>query len=159
MNGACAQCRMIPIRIPGAGRAFLTFTLNPKALPWTAQSTRRGNFLRDHDPALATTRLYFDRVDGGDQHHRHLALAGHPELFVVHSARQRDCPARGPLHHEVADRPVHAGQAEGPAILRSEEHTSELQSPCNLVCRLLLEKKTCESYLTPHPMCICTLYT
>src|SRR5256885_6283765 len=27
------------------------------------------------------------------------------------------------------------------AIRRSEEHTSELQSPCNLVCRLLLEKK------------------
>src|SRR5256885_5948630 len=26
--------------------------------------------------------------------------------------------------------------------LRSEEHTSELQSPCNLVCRLLLEKNT-----------------
>src|SRR5256885_15611597 len=28
-----------------------------------------------------------------------------------------------------------------PAVYRSEEHTSELQSPCNLVCRLLLEKK------------------
>src|SRR5256885_7217824 len=28
---------------------------------------------------------------------------------------------------------------------RSEEHTSELQSPCNLVCRLLLEKK-----INPH---------
>src|SRR2546426_6880118 len=28
-----------------------------------------------------------------------------------------------------------------PECLRSEEHTSELQSPCNLVCRLLLEKK------------------
>src|SRR5256885_2454192 len=27
------------------------------------------------------------------------------------------------------------------ALYRSEEHTSELQSPCNLVCRLLLEKK------------------
>src|SRR2546426_8018233 len=27
------------------------------------------------------------------------------------------------------------------AFRRSEEHTSELQSPCNLVCRLLLEKK------------------
>src|SRR5256885_6200171 len=26
-------------------------------------------------------------------------------------------------------------------VWRSEEHTSELQSPCNLVCRLLLEKK------------------
>src|SRR2546426_3504507 len=34
-------------------------------------------------------------------------------------------------------------QAVAPLVLeqRSEEHTSELQSPCNLVCRLLLEKK------------------
>src|SRR5438876_4445303 len=29
----------------------------------------------------------------------------------------------------------------GPAVIRSEEHTSELQSPVHLVCRLLLEKK------------------
>src|SRR5256885_13311864 len=29
-----------------------------------------------------------------------------------------------------------------PPVKRSEEHTSELQSPCNLVCRLLLEKNT-----------------
>src|SRR2546426_12357441 len=29
----------------------------------------------------------------------------------------------------------------GQPTMRSEEHTSELQSPCNLVCRLLLEKK------------------
>src|SRR5256885_7730155 len=35
------------------------------------------------------------------------------------------CPVHRTLHSEV----------------RSEEHTSELQSPCNLVCRLLLEKK------------------
>src|SRR2546426_6218612 len=32
---------------------------------------------------------------------------------------------------------------------RSEEHTSELQSPCNLVCRLLLEKK--KKYLDHRP--------
>src|SRR2546426_4353101 len=31
--------------------------------------------------------------------------------------------------------------ADRDALGRSEEHTSELQSPCNLVCRLLLEKK------------------
>src|SRR5256885_3162734 len=31
--------------------------------------------------------------------------------------------------------------------LRSEEHTSELQSPCNLVCRLLLEKKKKNKYI------------
>src|SRR2546426_6551423 len=30
---------------------------------------------------------------------------------------------------------------QGNLTMRSEEHTSELQSPCNLVCRLLLEKK------------------
>src|SRR5256885_13242619 len=34
--------------------------------------------------------------------------------------------------------------------LRSEEHTSELQSPCNLVCRLLLEKKK-KSHIHPLP--------
>src|SRR2546426_5245899 len=32
---------------------------------------------------------------------------------------------------------------------RSEEHTSELQSPCNLVCRLLLEKKKIAKTLHP----------
>src|SRR5256885_5976246 len=32
-------------------------------------------------------------------------------------------------------------QLAGDDAQRSEEHTSELQSPCNLVCRLLLEKK------------------
>src|SRR2546426_2340910 len=31
-------------------------------------------------------------------------------------------------------------------LQRSEEHTSELQSPCNLVCRLLLEKKKITIY-------------
>src|SRR5256885_12397303 len=33
------------------------------------------------------------------------------------------------------------GPDQSDTIERSEEHTSELQSPCNLVCRLLLEKK------------------
>src|SRR6516162_10084399 len=33
-----------------------------------------------------------------------------------------------------------------PIVRRSEEHTSELQSPCNLVCRLLLEKKKIKYY-------------
>src|SRR5256885_17205593 len=62
---------------------------------------------------------------------------------------------------EVAVRPVDRAQAVGAARrhhprqrgvplvarvvgIRSEEHTSELQSPCNLVCRLLLEKKNRE---------------
>src|SRR5256885_10812762 len=37
------------------------------------------------------------------------------------------------------------------ADARSEEHTSELQSPCNLVCRLLLEKKKKRLELVHHP--------
>src|SRR2546426_5220186 len=46
-----------------------------------------------------------------------------------------------------------AGRQSGPGVrcrrgnrVRSEEHTSELQSPCNLVCRLLLEKKKKKTY-------------
>src|SRR5256885_10427769 len=39
------------------------------------------------------------------------------------------------LHHLLLQWP------DGLLQVRSEEHTSELQSPCNLVCRLLLEKK------------------
>src|ERR1039457_1277345 len=35
-----------------------------------------------------------------------------------------------------------------PEAYRSEEHTSELQSPCNLVCRLLLEKNITRLYIT-----------
>src|SRR5215467_16315329 len=55
------------------------------------------------------------------------------------------CDPDGP----VPPRPGQAGPAQrddrdrarGHRCHRSEEHTSELQSPCNLVCRLLLEKK------------------
>src|SRR5256885_11897922 len=38
--------------------------------------------------------------------------------------------------------------------LRSEEHTSELQSPCNLVCRLLLEKKKKQNYVLSNVIII-----
>src|SRR5256885_5077387 len=37
-------------------------------------------------------------------------------------------------------------------LLRSEEHTSELQSPCNLVCRLLLEKKKTNTLAAVSPL-------
>src|SRR5256885_8217267 len=44
--------------------------------------------------------------------------------------------------------------AHPPGIERSEEHTSELQSPCNLVCRLLLEKKKTFPSLTSLVMSV-----
>src|SRR3972149_11963847 len=45
------------------------------------------------------------------------------------------------IHHDDAVRPVVAGPDRADFDARSEEHTSELQSQSNLVCRLLLEKK------------------
>src|SRR6266566_8726391 len=58
---------------------------------------------------------------------------------------------RPPCAHGSRDRPRWDGAR---AHRRSEEHTSELQSPCNLVCRLLLEKKKKNSRtvpsITPH---------
>src|SRR5256885_6595391 len=53
------------------------------------------------------------------------------------------------LEHGTVDDAV----GHGPTAQRSEEHTSELQSPCNLVCRLLLEKKKTDAPArrpTPH---------
>src|SRR5256885_12700243 len=44
----------------------------------------------------------------------------------------------------------HVAAKTGTTNDRSEEHTSELQSPCNLVCRLLLEKKKKKTQLKNH---------
>src|SRR2546426_2809999 len=59
-----------------------------------------------------------------------------PELITLGNASARVDPfgARADLNGGIGC----GGTANG---ARSEEHTSELQSPCNLVCRLLLEKK------------------
>src|SRR3989454_2592556 len=64
---------------------------------------------------------------------------GHQEVLA-----NRD----GVLQHPMDEDDVEAREPREPldplgrhVAQRSEEHTSELQSPCNLVCRLLLEKK------------------
>src|SRR5256885_15642327 len=53
----------------------------------------------------------------------------------LRDAREGLTGCLGDVAPAVCSRPAH------PVVERSEEHTSELQSPCNLVCRLLLEKK------------------
>src|SRR3989454_8094959 len=78
------------------------------------------------------TTLFRSHLDRGEVDVREIAhwqepVGHHPE----HEDAQHDeCRHDGPPDEQLGD--VH---------LRSEEHTSELQSPCNLVCRLLLEKK------------------
>src|SRR5256885_13034585 len=64
-------------------------------------------------------------------------------------------PGRGaprPLRHAAVCRLQHE------RLFRSEEHTSELQSPCNLVCRLLLEKKKKTININTF-MCSASLHT
>src|SRR5256885_12829041 len=56
-----------------------------------------------------------------------------PYTTLFRSGARRNPPVGNQL-----DEAVHGLMERG---IRSEEHTSELQSPCNLVCRLLLEKK------------------
>src|SRR2546426_3772330 len=61
---------------------------------------------------------------------------------IVERLRPLEHPGRRDAEREPRrqrERLLGAGQHE--IEPRSEEHTSELQSPCNLVCRLLLEKK------------------
>src|SRR2546430_5522760 len=73
------------------------------------------------------------------------------------------CPARSPMPTRIltqikaiagesCGRAMYCMKALSPSrgIWRSEEHTSELQSQSNLVCRLLLEKKKKQRYRTGH---------
>src|SRR5262249_61952828 len=81
-----------------------------------------------HD-ALPISARHRGRADRGGVE---LRLAGHPEHHHLVRVDDRD----------------HAGGLVG----RSEEHTSELQSLTNLVCRLLLEKKKKIKYNLPAPL-------
>src|SRR5256885_3873250 len=72
------------------------------------------------------------------------SVGGH--LPAVHGAADRDVPTHTQRSAEMGrpsdvDIAVRGCGIGDEAVHRSEEHTSELQSPCNLVCRLLLEKK------------------
>src|SRR5256885_12825407 len=72
----------------------------------------------------------------------------------LETRRRRDTPSprprrtthlrRAPAHRRCSrgTAPARAALPRSRRCVRSEEHTSELQSPCNLVCRLLLEKQT-----------------
>src|SRR2546426_9277457 len=57
--------------------------------------------------------------------------------------RSKSCPRKSPLFlsSQSKAKEVTSCRHRNTYRCRSEEHTSELQSPCNLVCRLLLEKK------------------
>src|SRR5256885_6512246 len=67
-----------------------------------------------------------------------------PYTTLFRSVQKRLAPpiARWRIHPAgQCDSGQYESDLHGREHIRSEEHTSELQSPCNLVCRLLLEKK------------------
>src|SRR5688572_31980917 len=72
--------------------------------------------------------------------------------FSFSLIRPREAPLSRSISHRPKSRTAHSkrrsktrnsriGSRNGRNVFRSEEHTSELQSQSNLVCRLLLEKK------------------
>src|SRR5256885_10435005 len=81
---------------------------------------------------------------------RSLRLARRTQVQLHHQIGLAvDAPRlpRGRRRRRLARRPYEieaVGRLHVAGLHRSEEHTSELQSPCNLVCRLLLEKKKCD---------------
>src|SRR2546426_1161890 len=107
----------------------------------TAQA-RRGDLepVRCRDPEIARV------IDILLRHNKNnpalIGNAGVGKTAIVEGLAQRI--AAGDVPPALKDTRVvaldHVALLAGTAF-RSEEHTSELQSPCNLVCRLLLEKK------------------
>src|SRR2546426_8660118 len=64
-----------------------------------------------------------------------------PDMLLAAREVERVLRQLGALGHDRASPLGHSSELDDTLGERSEEHTSELQSPCNLVCRLLLEKK------------------
>src|SRR2546427_1748714 len=78
------------------------------------------------------------------------------EQVAKHSGIDLVIRAKGDLHidehHTIEDTAIALGEV---FLKRSEEHTSELQSQSNLVCRLLLEKKKKTMYITKNTVTSC----
>src|SRR3989454_4521801 len=119
----------------------------------------RVDLVDDHEPCPREGRpeplareQYVERLGRGDQDVRRSARHGltrggervagadrHPHLGEPRAVgRGRGLDARERRAEVLLDVVVQGAERRD---VRSEEHTSELQSPCNLVCRLLLEKK------------------
>src|SRR3712207_6976190 len=71
-------------------------------------------------------------------------------LFRSRDWSESESWERPSVDAEFQDKPDIASDAGTHRAVRSEEHTSELQSRQYLVCRLLLEKKTTPSYFHRH---------
>src|SRR5256885_5029260 len=104
-------------------------------------------FFNDPPPTEISTLSLHDALPIYPEPAVELVVAVGPAQPPVDAAGQRVAVVEGGQRRSrrhvathARERHAHHG-GRGAEFLRSEEHTSELQSPCNLVCRLLLEKK------------------
>src|SRR5256885_12234844 len=82
-----------------------------------------------------------DRLGHALRRQPHLQPLAVGDLAVLVLAAEMSHVRRHGAAVELHRRPIEPDVRDVVLSARSEEHTSELQSPCNLVCRLLLEKK------------------
>src|ERR1022692_3291231 len=110
--------------------------------------SRRPNW-RDHSRALFRTRDRAGLSSARNGHTVSLPILNKEDSVAQLTRRQALAGAAANLmilkpgiaFGSQANSAVSFGIVGTGGVGRSEEHTSELQSPCNLVCRLLLEKK------------------
>src|SRR5256885_10908969 len=113
--------------------------LQPKGII-VVSNTQGEFFIKDVDPGSFTISITY------------VGFNGFTKQVTVSAGQIASLDAKLEVGSQNLEVLVTAGRASGEAeeinrqltadnLVRSEEHTSELQSPCNLVCRLLLEKK------------------
>src|SRR2546426_3882770 len=121
------------------GTAWADFRARPEHSRWRAYA------LGSYGLIVAATlagQLYTDNVLGAYVRVQRVDLPAMTQIFVRNDSGKPWRSVRLTLNGIYEYRTEEVGPG-GHVMLtvRSEEHTSELQSPCNLVCRLLLEKK------------------
>src|SRR2546426_8127057 len=105
------------------------------------ESTGQFDLLLSETALLSKTDADEARNPSGDEHrHKQNRVDAHlPQMrFEMHHGGSQISLAQDVVPGCIG---AHSDTHPDNELIRSEEHTSELQSPCNLVCRLLLEKK------------------
>src|ERR1022692_4185295 len=101
--------------------------------PWPAEG-----------PAQVRDGMFYTKMKNGTEQPFWFYGYGHFNQVIRDLPNFRGLGASLIQDGTVGPSSMNADGSLGPGVrqlFRSEEHTSELQSPCNLVCRLLLEKK------------------
>src|SRR3989454_3239224 len=146
-SGPWGRSPLTPCR--GRVTSFMKSNPRPLSRPW-AVSRRVSRGARDVEP---NRRVMLSGAAPAAQDHRQpfargtrmrIALVAedyYPQLGGVPEHVHNLALQLNSWGHTATVVSSHMGTYPDAAFVRSEEHTSELQSPCNLVCRLLLEKK------------------